>query len=78
LALRRNFGKSSNSIAIHIDLRQTQRPNEKISKKPGSNAGPFLFKRALNGWDLEIHTTHAAAVLDHEQPLPHPACDQPQ
>jgi hypothetical protein len=26
------FEKSSNSIAIHIDLRQTQRPNEKIGE----------------------------------------------
>jgi hypothetical protein len=48
---------------------------ERIDGPPLSEAEHFHKCEACGGW---IDMRDLGAVLDHEEPLPHPTCDQAQ
>jgi hypothetical protein len=48
---------------------------KQIGGQPLSEAGQFWKCEACGSW---FDMRDLGAVLDHERPLPHPACDQVQ
>ena len=48
---------------------------KRVGVQPIDEAEHFFKCEACGGW---IDMRDLGAVLDHEEPLPHPACDQAQ